>query len=81
MPNINDLHPAYSIITGDFNARSTNWWKLDKETFEGREINIITGTAGYNQLINQPTYKTKDSLFCMDLIVTSNPNSINKSAV
>ena len=23
--------PACSIITGNFNARSTEWWKLDKE--------------------------------------------------
>ena len=25
-----DLSPACSIITGDFNASSTKWWKLDK---------------------------------------------------
>ena len=81
MSNINDLSPACSIITGDFNARSTKWWNLDKENFEGREINIITRGAGYNQLINQPTSITKNSLSCIDLIFTSNPNLISSSGV
>ena len=81
MSNINDLSPACSIITGDVNARSTKWWRLDKENVEGLEINIITRAAGYSQLINQPTHITKDSLSCIDLIFTSNPNLINSSGV
>ena len=36
--NINNLSPGCSIITGDFNARFTKWWKLHKENFEGRDI-------------------------------------------
>ena len=70
---------ACSIITGDFNARSKKWWKLAKENFEGHEIKIITRAAGYSQLVNQPTHITKDSLSCIDLIFTSNPNLINSS--
>ena len=62
LSNINDLSPDCSIITGDFNARSTKWWKLDKENIGGREINIISRAAGYSQLISQPTDITKDSL-------------------
>ena len=81
LSNINDLCPVCFIITSDFNARSTEWWKLDKENFEGREINIITRAAGYSQLINQPTHITKDSLSCIDLIFTSNPNLMNSSGV
>ena len=56
LSNINDLSPTCSIITGDFDARCTKWWKLDKENHKGREINIITCVAGYSQLIYQPTY-------------------------
>ena len=26
LSNINDLNPAFSVITGDFNARSPQWW-------------------------------------------------------
>ena len=35
LSNINDLNPACSVITGDFNARSPNGG-LDKENNEGR---------------------------------------------
>ena len=52
-----------------------------KENIGGREINIITYATGYSQLINQPAHITKDSLSCIDLIFTSNPNSINSSGV
>ena len=34
LSNIKDLSPACSVITGDFNARSTKWWKLDKGNLE-----------------------------------------------
>ena len=81
LSNINDLSPDCSIITGDFNARSTKWWKLDKENLEGREINIITRAAVYSQLINQSKHLTKYFLSCIDLIFTSNPNLINSSGV
>ena len=81
LSNINDLSPPCSIITGDFNARSTKWWKLDKENFEGREINFITRAAGFSQLITPPTQRTKDSVSCIDLIFTSNANLINSSGV
>ena len=81
LSNINDLSPACSIIASNFNARSLEWWKLDKENFEEPEINIITRVAGYSQLINQATHITKDSLSCSDLIFTSNPNLVNSSGV
>ena len=65
----------------DFNARSTKWWKLDKENFEGPEVNIITRAVGYSQVINQSTHITKDSLSCIDLMFTSNSNLINRYGV
>ena len=61
LSNINDLRPACCIVKGDFNARSTKSWKIYKENFEGREINIITRATGYSQLIHQRTHITKDS--------------------
>ena len=81
MSNINDLSLTCSNIAGNFNARSTKWWKLDKENLEGREINIITRAAVYSQLINQSKHLTKYFLSCIDLIFTSNPNLINSSVV
>ena len=81
LSNINDLNPACSVITGDFNARSPQWWALDKENNEGREISFLTSSAGYSQLIDQPTHITKESSSCIDLIFTSNPSFISASGV
>ena len=74
-------HPACSVITGDFNARSPQWWALDKENNEDREISFLTCSVGYSQLIDQPTHITKESSSCIDLIFTSNPSFISASGV
>ena len=79
LSNINDLNPACSIMTGDFNARSPEWWALDKENNEGREISFLTSSGGYSQLIDQPTHITKEASSCIDLICTSNPSFISAS--
>ena len=47
-----DLNPAYFVITGDFNARSPQWWALDKENNKEPEIRFLTFSAGYSQLID-----------------------------
>ena len=61
LSNVNDLNIPLSVITGDFNARSSNWWSLDKkENAEGREIDSLTSACGYSQIINQPTHLTKE---------------------
>ena len=67
------------MITGDFNARSSNWWSLDKENTEGQEIDSLTSACGYSQTINQPTHMTKESSSCIDLIFTTNTNLISNT--
>ena len=81
LSNINDLNPTCSVITGDFNARSPEWWALDRENNEGHEISFLTSSAGYSQLIDQPTHTTKESSSCIDLTFTSNPSFISASGV
>ena len=68
------------VISGDFNARSSQWRSLDKENNEGREISSLT-SAGYSQLIDQPTHITKEPSSCIGLIFTSNPSFISASGV
>ena len=68
LSNANDVNATLSVITGDFNAKSSRWWSLDKDNAEGREINSLTSACGYSQLINKPTHITKESSSCMDLI-------------
>ena len=81
LSNINDLNATCCVITGDFNARSPKWWALDKENNEGREISFLTSSAGYSQLIDQPTHITKESSSCIDLIFTSNRSFFSASGV
>ena len=81
MSNINDHNPACSVITGDIDARPHKWWALDKENSEERKISFLTFSAGYSQLIDQPTHITKESSSCIDLIFTSNPSFISASGV
>ena len=81
MSNINDLNPACSVITGNFNAKSPQCWALDNENNEGHEISFLTSSAGYSQSIDQSTYITKESSSCMDLIFRSSPSFISASGV
>ena len=54
---------------------------LDKENNEGREISFLASSAGYSQLVDQPTNITKESSSCIDLILTSTPSFISVSGV
>ena len=67
MSNINDERPLASIIRGDFNARSKNWWSQEITNSQGSRIDTLTSTSGYHQLINLPTHMTNTSSSCIDL--------------
>ena len=74
------IHPACFVINGDFNAKSPQWWALDKENNEGREISFLTSSAVYSQLIDQPTHITKEPSSCIDIFI-SNAGFISASRV
>ena len=46
LSNINDELPLCSIVTGDFNARCSSWWKNDITNLEGQELDSLTLSAG-----------------------------------
>ena len=54
---------------------------LDKKNNVSREISFLTSSAGYSQLIDQPTHITKESSYCINLIFTSSPSFISTSGV
>ena len=66
LPNINDQHPACSIIIGDFNAKCSKWCSTDKDNTAGLKRDSITTSAGYSHMINQPTQFIKESSSCID---------------
>ena len=70
-----------SIITGDFNARSSSWWANDSTTFEGTSLYSLTSSNSFCQLINEPTQIQRNSSFCIDLIFTDQPSLAVNSGV
>ena len=81
MPNINDKKPLVSIITGDFNARSKNWWSQDITNSKRSIIDTLISRSGYHHLINLQTHTTNTSSFCINLVFTSNPSPITESGI
>ena len=74
LSDINKCKPSLSVITGDFNARSSYWWCKDINTTEGSKLFSLTSSNGFSQLINEPTHIQANSSFCIDLILTDQPN-------
>ena len=70
--NINHELPLCSIVTGDFNARCSRWWKHYINNLQGQELDSLTLSAGYNQIIDKPTHIINKSMSCIDLIFYAN---------
>ena len=62
--NINDEILLCLIVTGDFNACCSSWWK--------NELDSLSLSAGYNQIIDKPTHVINSSMSCIDLIFCTN---------
>ena len=71
---INENHPTCSALIGDFNAKSSKWCNSDKSDRVGIELDSITTSAGYSQLINEPTHFVNKTSSCIDLIFSSDLN-------
>ena len=81
LSQINDELPICSVITGDFNARCSRWWRNDITNFAGKEIDFLTSLAGYTQIISKFTHVINKSKLCIDLIFYINQNVISKYGV
>ena len=73
---INSCKPDFTIILGDFNARSKSWWQHDVTSSEGTKIDALTSYHGLHQLISQPTHILPNSSSCIDLIFTDQLNLV-----
>ena len=73
--------PLFVLITGDFNVRSTNWWKNDLPTSEGTQVDSLTTSYGLSQVISDRTHILPNSSSCIDLIFTNQPNLVTESGV
>ena len=48
LSDINSSNPHFSVILGDFNARSNNWWQCDTQTSEESRIDYLWVIIDYN---------------------------------
>ena len=54
--NIRSKDPAFTIVLGDFNARSNSWWVHDITNNDGTQIESISSPYGFSQLISKQTH-------------------------
>ena len=69
------------IATGDFNAKSSNWYTGDTTNLEGSKTEAITSQFALQKIINGPTYIQGKFVSCIDLIFSSQPNLVMSSGI
>ena len=74
-------NPLFVLITGDFNVRSSNWWKNDLSMSEVTQVDSLTTSYSLSQIISDPTHILPNSSSCIDLIFTNQPNLVTVSGV
>ena len=73
--------PHSVVLTGDFNCRISQWRTEDAESPEGMALDEIIEANNMHQLINEPTNMGGESMSCIDLIITDQPNLFVESGV
>ena len=68
-------------MIGDFNAKSKQWCKIDKTSFKGSQLQLLTSKFVLLQIITKPTHILENSRSCIDLLFTSQPNMVMDSGV
>ena len=79
--NLKNKRPHCIILTGDFNCRSDSWWVEDEVTTEGTKLSELCDSYCLNQLVEEPIHILGNSLSCIDLIITDQPNLFVDSGV
>lgn len=73
------LHPIFSILKGNFNAKCSKWCASNKNNAASIELDNITIPSGYSQIIDEPSYYIDGSSSCIDLIFYSKTISLQKN--
>ena len=74
LDQIKDAKPHCTILTGDFNCRSTQFWPGDTDSLKGIALDELIESNNMTQLIDQPTNLEPRGISCVDLIITDQPN-------
>ena len=49
-------NPFLTVMIGDFNAKSSNWYLNDITSFEGSQIEFLASQFAMSQIIKEPTH-------------------------
>ena len=71
LSNIRNQDPAFTILIGELNARSKNWWVHNITKNQGTQTEFISSLYGFSKIILDPTHIFQNSSFCIDLIFTN----------
>ena len=66
----------FTVILGDFNVRSSSWWSNDINNTNGFLMDSLTTTHGFKQLVFDASHILPQSLSCIDLVFTDQPNYV-----
>ena len=47
--NIEGFKPNFTVLLGDYNARSRSWWASDTNTPEGMQLDVLTSSYDLQQ--------------------------------
>ena len=73
---INLDNPFFTVMIGDFNAKSSNWYLNDVTSFEGSQIEFLVSQFVMSQVINELTHILDNSKSCINLMFPPQPNMI-----
>ena len=64
-------NPFLTVMIGDFNAKSSNWYLNDITSFEGSQTEFLASQIAMFQVIKEPTHSLDNLKSCIDLVFTS----------
>ena len=79
--DISSRNSHFTLIAGDFNANSTNWFVNDTTTSKGAQLNSLVTMCGLKQLITGKTHILEKSSRCIDVIFINQPNIVIDSEI
>ena len=74
LDQIRDTKLQCTILTGNFNCRSTQFWPGDIDSLKGIALHELVESKNMTQLIDQPTNLEPRGISSVDLIITDQPN-------
>ena len=69
LDKFSNRNPFLTVVLGDFDTKSSNWYKHNKTTYEGSKIDAVTSQFRLLQSIKEPTHILRNSSSGINLIL------------